>query len=92
MAENELEVLKFPCLFPIKVIGLVTSAENFQDFVLDIILRHVSDLDISQVTNRLSQGGKYMSVSAIFVAESRVQVDALYEELGKYKDKIFMIL
>lgn len=69
----------FPCQFPIKVIG-----ENTPDFpaqIIAILQRHVPDLLLETVSQRPSSGGKYLAVSADFVAESRAQLDALYTEL-----------
>jgi putative lipoic acid-binding regulatory protein len=71
--------LKFPCEFPLKIIG--EQADDFPELVLTIVRRHVPDLDERGVSSRLSSGGKYCSVSCEFVAKSRAQVDDLYREL-----------
>ncbi len=76
-------VLHFPCEFPLKVIGL--QADDFEGFVLEIVRRHVPDLDDHTISRQLSSKGKYLSVAMEFTAQSRAQVDALYKELSKQK-------
>ncbi len=71
--------IKFPCSFPLKVIG--EQASDFPEMVLAIVRKHVPDLDNRDVSSRLSSGGKYCSVSCEFVAKDRKQVDDLYREL-----------
>jgi uncharacterized protein len=75
--------LNFPCEYPVKVIG--KDENNFFNFVTELIGRHVPDLTPDSFTTHSSSGGKYLSVSVTFIAQSRVQVDALYKELGEHK-------
>lgn len=72
-------VLKFPCEFPLRVIGL--EGEDFVVLVTGIVRRHVPDLDDREISSRLSSNGKYRSVSFQFVARSKTQMDELYHEL-----------
>jgi uncharacterized protein len=71
---------KFPCTFPIKVMGHNTEA--FSSVVVEIFNRH---LDPGQYTStsRLSSGNKYLSITVTFTAQSIAQLNALYEELNK---------
>jgi len=71
--------LKFPCEFPIKAMGL--STPEFETHVVDICRRHAADLDESLITRRDSQGGKYVSITVTIQAQSRAQLDAIYQEL-----------
>jgi putative lipoic acid-binding regulatory protein len=75
--------LKFPMEFPLKVIG--ENEEGFELLVLEILKRHVPDLDERGISQRLSSGGKYCSVSVSFIAKTRKQVDDLYIELTQNK-------
>ena len=79
--------LEFPCTFPIKAIGKATG--EFETIVTDIIRRHVSEL--TDFTTRSSAGGKYLAVTATFVATSREQLDALYRELSS-NEQVVMLL
>jgi uncharacterized protein len=82
MEEKPQPELIFPCEYPVKVIGL--DEDNFAGFVAEIISRHVPGLSPDSFTSRPSSQGKYLSVSVTFIAESRAQVDALYQELGEH--------
>jgi putative lipoic acid-binding regulatory protein len=75
--------LNFPCEYPVKVIG--RDEDDFLGFVVELISRHVPDLPLEKYTTHTSSGGKYLSVSVTFIAQSRAQVDALYQELGNHK-------
>jgi len=83
MDEPVLPELLFPCQYPVKVIG--KDEDNFYEFVLDLITRHVPELSADDFSTRSSGGGKYLAVSVSFIAQSRAQVDGLYKELGQHK-------
>lgn len=79
--------LEFPCTFPIKAIGKATG--EFETIVADIIRRHVSEL--TDLSSRSSNGGKYLAVTATFIATSREQLDAIYRELSS-NELVVMLL
>jgi putative lipoic acid-binding regulatory protein len=81
--------LNYPVLFPLKVIGV--DEPDFEDFVINIVKRHVPELLEENILSRLSTQNKYRSVSFQFIAESRIQIDALYAELSSHK-RVVMIL
>ena len=89
MTENASPTIEYPILFPLKVIGL--DEPDFEDFAVEIVRRHVPELLEENIISRLSNGDKYRSVAFQFIAESRVQVDALYAELTSHK-RVLMIL
>ena len=88
MTDQPIE-LQYPIDFPLNVIGL--DEPDFEPFVIEVVRRHVPDLLEENITSRLSSGNKYRSVNFLFIAQSREQVDALYEELGSHK-RVLMIL
>ncbi len=71
--------LKFPCLFPLKVMGLNT--DGLYPVVHAVLKKHVPDLDDAAFTSRLSSSEKYLSITVTFTAQSRDQLDAIYQEL-----------
>jgi uncharacterized protein len=71
--------LQFPCEFPIKIIG--DNSESYVPMVIAILQEHVPELNGDAVTTRSSSGGKYLSVSTTFTAQSRQQLDDLYRAL-----------
>ena len=84
---DDIDLLKFPCDFSIKVMGKAT--EKFELLVVEIVRRH--DIKESAVTKRSSSGGKYLSVTVNFIAQSRKQLDALYTEMSGH-ERVTMVL
>jgi len=78
-ADSEESLLKFPCEFPIKIMGL--ASEEFDLLAVTIVRRHTPDLAEGAVKTRPSKNGKYISVTVTIQATSRAQLDAIYEEL-----------
>lgn len=73
-------LLKFPCEFPIKVMG--RSGIGLRDRVIEIVDRHSAKrLSSRAVTSRSSRRGNYVSVTAVVPATSRQQLDNIYREL-----------
>jgi uncharacterized protein len=78
--KDEETLLQFPCKFPIKALGL-----NFADFdiqVVEIVRRHSPDLPEGAINSRLSNGGKYISVTITITAQSKNQLNAIYQDLS----------
>lgn len=82
------DLLAYPCTFPLKVVGL--NSEAFERAVREVVRRHLGDLVVEYEAKR-SSGGKYLSVTATFAAESREQVEAIYRELNGH-DLVVMTL
>jgi putative lipoic acid-binding regulatory protein len=94
MAENKNSslfeaMMEFPCSFPIKVMGLPNT--QLEQFVRDTILQHIHNRDSLNISVRESSGGKYISVTAQFEAESREQLDQIYRILTA-NENIKMVL
>jgi putative lipoic acid-binding regulatory protein len=82
-SESPTPELIFPCEYPVKVIG--RDEDNFFQFVVELVSRHIPGLEVERFTTHHSSSGKYMTVSVTFIADSRPQVDALYKELGQHQ-------
>ena len=89
MSEERTSLLEFPCVFPVKVIG--KDPGGFRQIVVEIVRRHVPDLSDDAVTTRPSAGGKYLAVTATFVAQSREQLDAIYRELSSHVQVLYVL-
>ncbi len=87
-AEPE-SLLEFPCEFPIKAMGKCSAV--FEAQVIDIMRRHVPDLDETTITRRLSQGGNYLAITVTIQAASRAQLDAIYQDLTACKDVLMAL-
>jgi uncharacterized protein len=84
-----LDVMTFPCEFPLKAFG--KNTDDFEALIVAIVQRHVPDLDDGAVSSRASSNGAYRSVTATFMAQSRKQLDALYAELSGH-EQVLMLL
>jgi putative lipoic acid-binding regulatory protein len=72
--------LKFPCRFPIKVMG--RNGDRFEFEVVRIMRRHVPDLAEGAIKSRASRQQNYASITITIEAQSREQLDAIYRDLS----------
>ena len=80
---------EFPCQFPIKV--MANPQKETVQFVLDTLEKYVENPDKIEFKTRESKTGKYLSITAIFTATSKAQLDHIYRDLSGHKD-IHMVL
>jgi putative lipoic acid-binding regulatory protein len=74
MPEQQETLLEFPCRFPIKAMG--KAGEDFDALVVQLVRRHVPDLNEAAVTLRQSSGGKWVSVTVVVEATSKKHLPA----------------
>jgi len=74
--------LQFPCSFPVKVMG--HNSEAFSSAIRVIVERHAAVGDISY-SSQPSSRDKYLSITATFTAQSKEQLNALYQELNDHE-------
>ena len=79
MNTNRAVEMQFPSAFPIKAMGYADA--GLVTRVLEIVRHHAPDCSEEAVQNRPSVGGKYLSVTVTIEAQSRDQLDAIYQEL-----------
>jgi len=79
MPNPDESLLKFPCPFPIKVMGL--TRDDFAQAIVTVVQKHAPDFDPAEVEMRASSAGKYLSLTCTINATSREQLDNLYREL-----------
>ncbi|MCW4242579.1 MAG: DUF493 domain-containing protein [Candidatus Thiodiazotropha taylori] len=87
--DEEETLLKFPCDFPIKVMG--KAEPGFEAMVVELISRHAPGINETAVNSRSSKGGKWVSVTVTLRAESKAQLDAIYLDLSAH-EKVVMAL
>jgi putative lipoic acid-binding regulatory protein len=73
------DLFQFPCDFPIKVMGRDTP--EFRSVTLAIIEKHAPALRAGDVSERPSRQGNFIGLTYTVRAESRAQLDAIYQEL-----------
>ena len=72
-------LLKFPCEFPVKAMGL--TCDELEVAVIEIINRHVDNLAEDALTMRPSKNGKYTAITITITAHSKQQLDSIYMDL-----------
>ncbi len=80
-------LFEFPCAFPIKIVG--KTIEHFDLLIMEIVHRHCQETE-NTLRTRTSRGGKYSAVTVTIMAQSRAQLDALYQELSTH-EQIMMV-
>lgn len=81
MAQQELNTLfEFPCPFPIKVMGVNTP--ELLELVKSALIAEKIPLESAEFSVRESSEGKYLSIGVIFTAESKEQLERLYQALS----------
>jgi putative lipoic acid-binding regulatory protein len=73
------DLLQFPAEFPIKVMGRDT--EPFRTLTLAIVERHAGPLGADRITERSSREGRFLALTYTIRAESRAQLDRIYQDL-----------
>ncbi|MCU7930095.1 MAG: DUF493 domain-containing protein [Candidatus Thiodiazotropha sp. (ex Codakia rugifera)] len=89
MDQEQETLLKFPCDFPIKVMG--KAEPGFEAMIVELVSRHTSEVLETAVNSRLSKGGKWVSITINLRAESKDQLDAIYLDLSAH-EKVVMAL
>lgn len=75
-------LLEFPCEYGIKAMG--ESSAEFEQLIIDIVSRHSDQLIDNGIAVKQSSGGKYTSVTVTIRAQSKQQLDAIYQELSDH--------
>ena len=73
-------LLKFPCDFPIKVMGKPDN--DFTQLVYRLIKKHCPELQSQTLKTRPSSKGKYVALTVHIEAQSQQQLDAIYQDLS----------
>lgn len=79
MSKQDESPLTFPTAFPIKVMGYATA--QFENEVMRIMHEHVPDLKDEAVRKRDSSNKKYLAITVTINAQSRQQLDTIYQAL-----------
>jgi putative lipoic acid-binding regulatory protein len=88
MSEQE-SLLEFPCSFPIKAMG--RNNEDFEAIISEIVFKHAEPVAAGQTTSRTSGSGNFLSVTVTINAQSKQQLDRIYEDLTAC-EKVLMAL
>lgn len=72
-------LLKFPCDFPLKVMG--RNNDDFRSIVIGIVEKHAGNIELNRIEERPSRDGTYLGITITVTATSKAQLDAIYMEL-----------
>lgn len=75
-------LLQFPCDFAIKAMG--RAADDIEPVVVEIVRRHAPGTDVEAVRARASRNGNWIAVTVVIQAQSKAQLDAIYQELSDH--------
>jgi hypothetical protein len=82
-------LFEFPCRFPIKAMGRADG--DIESVVIEIVSRHAPGFDATALSVRASSGGKWLAVTAIIKAQSRSQLDAIYQDLTDHDSVVWAL-
>ena len=88
-AEQEAPKIEFPCLYPIKIIG-VASIE-FHEEVITVVERHAGKISTDLIELQPSKKNTYVSVRVTIAATGVDQLQNLFDEL-KALESVKMVL
>lgn len=81
-AAQSASLITYPCLFPIKVMGL--RVDGLVQAITHIARQFDPGFDAATVELRESKGGKYLGVTINVTATSREQLDEIYRTLSTH--------
>jgi putative lipoic acid-binding regulatory protein len=82
-------IMKFPCSFPIKLMGRETAV--FRQTARKLVEKHTGPLDDDAIESSLSRNGRFVSVTITVIAESREQLDNIYRDATAHDDVIMAL-
>jgi len=86
---GKVAAIKVPCDFVVKVMG--KSNKQFEERVINIILRHYPNADLEKMVKRSSHDNNFMAITVTVHAKSKEQLDALYQELSDADEVLFAL-
>ena len=90
MAEDSSEsLIKFPCNFPIKVIG--EAHQDFIQIIVTIIKEHTHDFIEKKIESKMSSESNFISLTCTVYVTSKQQLDLIYEDLSSHPMTKFVL-
>lgn len=86
---DDTPIIAFPCHFPIKIMG--HAADDFAELAFALVARHVEALAPEAMAVNESRQGRFLAVTITIEAQSRAQLDAIYQDLTAH-ERVVMAL
>ncbi|APC91518.1 MULTISPECIES: HP0495 family protein [Francisella] len=80
---------EFPCQFPIKI--MANPHKETVEFILSVFEKYVTNHSKIDFNTKESKTGKYISITATFIAGSKEQLDNIYKEISAHPE-VHMVL
>lgn len=88
--KTEAPKIEFPCPnYPVKVLG--EAADDYEEFVVDIMRIHAPDFDAERISINTSRNGRFTSITFFITAESAEQLEKMHKDLIQH-DRIKMVM
>lgn len=82
-------IFPFPCQYPIKI--MCDAEKNILEYIFNILEKYIEEKQSIKFSTKFSRNNKYISLTAIFQAKSKNQINEIYNDLISHK-KIHMVL
>jgi len=82
-------LIKFPCNFPIKVIG--EAHQDFIQIIATLIKEHIHDFIDKKIESKISSEGKFISLTCTIYVTSKQQLDLIYKDLSSHPMTKFVL-
>ena len=82
-------LLKFPCSFPIKMMGRDTP--EFRETARSLVERHTGPINDAAINDALSRRGNFVSITITVNALSQEQLDDIYRDVSSHEDVLMAL-
>ena len=86
---SEESAIKFPCSFPIKMMGRDT--DEFRQTVRSLVERHTGPIADEAIREAISRKGNFVSVTITVIATSQKQLDNIYRDVSSHNDVLMAL-
>ena len=86
---SEESLLKFPCDFPIKMMGRDTS--EFRQTARALVEQHTGPISDAAINAALSRKGNFVSITITVNATSQEQLDDIYHDVSSHEDVLMAL-
>lgn len=83
------KLLKFPCDFPIKMMG--RESADFHSTVRSLVEKHTGPIGEKAFQSALSRNGRFVSITVTINAQSQQQLDDIYREASAHEDVLMAL-
>jgi len=86
---NDESLLKFPCPFPVKMMGRDTP--EFRETARSLVEKHTGPVSDTAINDALSRKGNFVSITITVNALSQEQLDDIYRDVSSHEDVLMAL-